>query len=95
MFRETKYLIEKLKILGYSKSIPIDSFQNPNFPLVSDILVWLVRNYDPLNTISHEISTEEDRILLVKTAILTMATKANLKLSARRIYALQNSTNFV
>lgn len=34
---------EMMRALGYPRLISMDNFRSPNFPLVSEILQWLVR----------------------------------------------------
>lgn len=33
---------EQLRALGYPRRVSVDSFRKPNFPLVADVLYWLV-----------------------------------------------------
>ncbi|EGF79754.1 hypothetical protein BATDEDRAFT_89153 [Batrachochytrium dendrobatidis JAM81] len=72
--------------LGYPKRISMESFRTPNFDLVSDILYWLVKNYDPSIDISNDISSEQDRVIFVKSIALFMAPKAHIQLNTRKLY---------
>lgn len=42
------------------------NFRVPNFPLVAEILVWLVKLYDPDVDIPSDHETEEQRIALIR-----------------------------
>ncbi|KAJ3276916.1 Clusterin-associated protein 1 [Borealophlyctis nickersoniae] len=64
----------------------MESFRTPNFELVADILLWLVKNYDPSIDISDDISTEQDRIIFIKSIATFMAPKAHVKLNTRKLY---------
>ncbi|KAI8924489.1 Clusterin-associated protein-1-domain-containing protein [Entophlyctis helioformis] len=85
-FREMKTFTEKMRGLGYPKPISMESFRTPNFELTADILLWLVKNYDPSIDVSSDISSEQDRVIFIKTIASFMAPKAHLKLNTRRLY---------
>ena len=38
---------ELMRALDYPRPISMDNFRTPNFPLVADIMFWLVLRYDP------------------------------------------------
>jgi hypothetical protein len=59
---------EMMRALGYSRLISMENFRNPNFPLVAEILIWLVKRFDPDTDIPSEFETEQDRVLLVRSA---------------------------
>ena len=59
---------EMMRALGYTRLISMENFRNPNFPLVAEILIWLVKRFDPDADIPTEYDTEQDRVLLVRTA---------------------------
>eukprot|EP00033_Pygsuia_biforma_P003417 GCRY01003744.1.p1 GENE.GCRY01003744.1~~GCRY01003744.1.p1 ORF type:complete len:392 (-),score=82.04 GCRY01003744.1:307-1482(-) len=86
-YRELRNFSERLKVLGFSKSISIESFKNPNFDLMAEILLWLIRKYDPTISVYDDISTEMDRVQFLKTIAQIMATKAHLKLNTKRLYS--------
>lgn len=56
-----------MRVLGYPRLISIENFQNPNFCLVAEILVWLVYRFDPVASISTDYDTEEQRVALVRS----------------------------
>jgi clusterin-associated protein 1 len=56
---------EMMRVLGYPRLISLSNFQYPNFPLVAEILSWLVKRFDNNNNINSNHDTEEERIALV------------------------------
>lgn len=62
------------------------NFRVPNFPLVAEILVWLVKLYDPDVDIPSDHETEEQRIALIRAVAEFMALRANIKLNTKKLY---------
>ena len=58
----------------------------PNFPLVAEMLVWLVRRFEPNADIPTDTDTEQDRVMLVRSVVQFMATKAHIKLNPKKLY---------
>ncbi|KAH6563132.1 hypothetical protein BASA60_010840 [Batrachochytrium salamandrivorans] len=85
-FREMKTFTEKMRGLGYPKPISMESFRTPNFDLMADILFWLVKSYDSSIDISNDVSSEQDRIIFIKTISAFMAPKAHVLLNTRKLY---------
>lgn len=85
-FRELRNFTETMRCLGYPRLISMENFRTPNFELVSDLLYWLLKRYDPEIAISDEISTESDRVLFLKSAAKVMLSKARIKLNLKRLY---------
>lgn len=77
---------EMTRALGYPRLISLENFRNPNFPLVAEILRWLIARYDPDVEVPADIDTEQDRVVFIKSIAHTMATKAHLKLNTRKLY---------
>lgn len=46
----------------------MENFRAPNFNLVADILIWLIKRFDPDANIHEAYTTEQDRVLLVRSA---------------------------
>ncbi|KAJ8944649.1 hypothetical protein NQ314_009411 [Rhamnusium bicolor] len=67
-YRDVRNFIEMLRALGYSNLVSMESFRTPNFPLVADLLVWLAMRFDPDIDIPLEISTEDERVKLIRNA---------------------------
>jgi len=57
------------------------------FPLVADILYWLIQRYDPLVHIPENIETENARVQFLVAVSTTMAAKARIQLKTRSLYA--------
>nr|XP_018913765.1 PREDICTED: clusterin-associated protein 1 homolog [Bemisia tabaci] len=85
-YREVRDFTEMMRVLGYPRLISIENFQNPNFCLVAEILVWLVYRFDPVASISTDYDTEEQRVALVRSIAEFMAVKAGIKLNTKRLY---------
>lgn len=75
-----------MRALGYNRLISMENFRTPNFPLTGDILVWLVKRFDPDAEVHDLYTTEEDKVLLVRSAAEFMALKGNVMLNTKRIY---------
>lgn len=85
-FREQRNFIEILRNLGYGQTISFDSFRQPNFVLVADILFFLVQRYDPNLRLSQDIETEQERVTFLKSIAEVMATKMRIKLNTKKLY---------
>lgn len=44
----------------------MESFRNPNFPLVANLLVWLSKRFDNDVEIPPDIETENERVALIR-----------------------------
>ncbi|XP_033180080.1 clusterin-associated protein 1 isoform X2 [Bombus impatiens] len=75
-----------MRVLGYPRLISVGNFRLPNFPLVAEILVWLLKRFDPDADISSEHNTEEERISLIRAVAEFMALKTNVKLNTKKLY---------
>ncbi|KAJ3206713.1 Clusterin-associated protein 1 [Entophlyctis luteolus] len=85
-FRDLRSFTEKMRALGYPRLISMDSFRLCNFEAVADILLWLVKSYDPSFDVLDDLSSEQDRVIFIKSVALFMASKANIKLNTRKLY---------
>ncbi|XP_017763202.1 PREDICTED: clusterin-associated protein 1 [Eufriesea mexicana] len=85
-FRDLRNFTEIMRVLGYPRLISVGNFRLPNFPLVAEILVWLVKRFDPDADISGEHNTEEERISLIRAVAEFMALKTNVKLNTKKLY---------
>ena len=50
------------------------------------MLVWLVRRFEPNADIPTDTDTEQDRVMLVRSVVQFMATKAHIKLNPKKLY---------
>lgn len=85
-YRDIKNFCEMTRVLGYPRLISVENFRQPNFPLLAELLKWLVKRYDPHTDIPTETDTESDRIIFVKSVAQFMATKAHIKLNTKKLY---------
>ncbi|XP_046734374.1 clusterin-associated protein 1 isoform X1 [Diprion similis] len=85
-FRDMRNFTEMMRVLGYPRLISLTNFRLPNFPLVAEILVWLVKRFDPEADIPSEHNAEQDRVALVRRTAEFMAIKANVKLNTKKLY---------
>ncbi|XP_026636769.1 clusterin-associated protein 1 isoform X4 [Microtus ochrogaster] len=77
---------EMMRALGYPRHISMENFRSPNFGLVSEVLLWLVKRYEPQTDIPSDIETEQDRVFFIKAIAQFMATKAHIKLNTKKLY---------
>ncbi|XP_062511923.1 clusterin-associated protein 1-like isoform X1 [Corticium candelabrum] len=85
-YRDLRNFTEIMRALSYPRLVSMENFRSPNFPLVSEILKWLVRRYDPGADLPMDVDTEHDRVLFVKSVAQFMATKAHIKLNTKKLY---------
>ncbi|XP_056359490.1 clusterin-associated protein 1 isoform X2 [Oenanthe melanoleuca] len=75
-----------MRALGYPRLISLENFHTPNFMLVSEVLLWLVKRYEPQSDIPGDVETEQDRVFFIKAVAQFMATKAHIKLNTKKLY---------
>jgi clusterin-associated protein 1 len=75
-----------LQVLSFPRPVSIDNFRRPNFPLVAEILHWLVLRVDPSFELSFKIDTEAERVLFIRTVVQHLAVKANIRLNTKKLY---------
>uniref|UniRef100_A0AC34QUE8 Clusterin-associated protein 1 n=1 Tax=Panagrolaimus sp. JU765 TaxID=591449 RepID=A0AC34QUE8_9BILA len=85
-YRELRDATEILRTLEYPRLVSIENFRIPNFELLSEILEWVVKKFDPNVRIPKVKETESDRILFIKSCILALMQKARIKLNPRNLY---------
>lgn len=69
---------EMMRVLGYPRLISIANFRVPNFPLVAEILTWLVKRFDPDVDILSDHDTEEQRVALIRSVAEFMVNGLNI-----------------
>lgn len=74
---------EMMRALGYPHHISKENFCTPNFRLISEVLLWLVKRYEPQTNIPSDTETEQDRVFFIKAVAQFMATKAHIKLNTK------------
>ncbi|XP_032560169.1 clusterin-associated protein 1 isoform X1 [Chiroxiphia lanceolata] len=85
-FRDLRNFTEMMRALGYPRLISMENFHTPNFMLVSEVLLWLVKRYEPQADIPADVETEQDRVFFIKAVAQFMATKAHIKLNTKKLY---------
>uniref|UniRef100_A0A8C3JTH9 Clusterin associated protein 1 n=1 Tax=Calidris pygmaea TaxID=425635 RepID=A0A8C3JTH9_9CHAR len=85
-FRDLRNFTEMMRALGYPRLISMENFHTPNFMLVSEVLLWLVKRYEPQTDIPPDVETEQDRVFFIKAVAQFMATKAHIKLNTKKLY---------
>ena len=85
-FRDLRNLTEMMRSLGYPRLISMENFRTPNFQLVSEILGWLVKRFEPSADLPSDIDTEQDRVIFIRSVVQFMATKAHIKLHTKKLY---------
>lgn len=85
-YRDLRNFTEMMRALGYHRLISMENFRRPNFPLVAEILVWLVKRYEPNAAIHPDTDTQQDRILFIRSVTEFMATKAHIRLNSKKLY---------
>ena len=58
-YRDLRSLTEMMRALGYPRLISMENFRQPNFQLVSEMLSWLVKRFDPNADMPSETDTEQ------------------------------------
>ena len=85
-YKDLKNFCEMSRVLGYNRLISVENFRQPNFPLLGELLKWLVKRYDPHSDLPTDTETESDRIIFIKSVAQFFATKANIKLNTKKLY---------
>ncbi|XP_016999304.1 clusterin-associated protein 1 [Drosophila takahashii] len=91
-FKDVRDLGEHLKLLGFPRVFPLQSLANKHgslasFHIVSELLQWLAGLMEPGATLPGGVESEEQRILLVRSATEFFVTKAAIRLNPRKLYA--------
>ncbi|XP_076366204.1 clusterin-associated protein 1-like isoform X2 [Tachypleus tridentatus] len=71
-YRDLRNFTEMMRALGYTRLISMENFRNSNFPLVAEILKWLVKRYDPNSDAPTDVDTEQDRVIFIKYVVQFM-----------------------
>jgi clusterin-associated protein 1 len=69
-----------MRARGYPRLISMENFRNPNFQLVAEILIWLVKRFDPDADIPSEYDTEQDRVILVRSVTEFMVSEIDTEI---------------
>ncbi|XP_066945117.1 clusterin-associated protein 1-like isoform X1 [Macrobrachium rosenbergii] len=85
-YREIRNLIEHTKVLGFHRVISMENFSTPNFPLVSEILIWAMKIVDSDYEVSSVIDFEPDRVVLIRIAAVFFYQKMGIKINTVKLY---------
>lgn len=85
-YRDLRNFTEMMRALGYTRLISMENFRTPNFPLVAEVLLWLVHRFDPNADILTDVETQQDRIMFITSVAQFMHTKAHIKLNTKKLY---------
>ncbi|CAF1140682.1 unnamed protein product [Didymodactylos carnosus] len=85
-YRDISSLCEMTRVLSYPRLISMENFRQPNFPLVAELMKWLVKQYDAQADIPQDIDGEQDRVIFIRTVAQIIATKAHMKLNTKKLY---------
>ncbi|XP_016927139.1 clusterin-associated protein 1 [Drosophila suzukii] len=91
-FKDVRDLGEHLKLLGFPRVFPLQSLANPHgslasFHIVTELLQWLAGLMEPGATLPGGVESEEQRVLLVRSATEFFVTKAAIRLNPKKLYA--------
>lgn len=67
-----------MRVLGYPRLISLSNFKDPNFPLVAEILVWIIKRFNSDSNVPTEHHTEQSRIALIRYAAEFMVCNTKL-----------------
>ena len=85
-YRELRDFTEHMKTLGYPSALSIDSFRQPNFPLVASLLLFLLHRYDPTLVPPEDISSQAQRVSFIQAVTAMLLSKCHIKLSMKQLY---------
>ncbi|XP_014784706.1 clusterin-associated protein 1 [Octopus bimaculoides] len=85
-YRDLRNFTEMMRALGYPRLISMENFRKPNFALVAEILLWLVKRFEPTASIHSDTDTQQDRVLFIRSVTEFMAIKSHLKLNSKKLY---------
>ncbi|XP_016956355.1 clusterin-associated protein 1 isoform X2 [Drosophila biarmipes] len=91
-FKDVRDLGEHLKLLGFPRVFPLQSLASPHgslasFHIVTELLQWLAGLMEPGATLPGGVESEEQRVLLVRSATEFFVTKAAIRLNPKKLYA--------
>ncbi|XP_002011951.4 clusterin-associated protein 1 [Drosophila mojavensis] len=91
-FKDVRDLSEQLKLLGFSRVLPLQALAThhgslANFYIVAEVIQWVSGLLEPGVILAGNVETEEQRVLLIRVATEFFVTKAAIKLNPRKLYA--------
>lgn len=55
-----------MRVLGYPRLISLSNFKDPNFPLIAEILIWIIKRFNSDANVPTDHGTEQARIALIR-----------------------------
>ncbi|XP_034119396.1 clusterin-associated protein 1 [Drosophila albomicans] len=91
-FKDVRDLGEHLKLLGFPRVFPLQSLAThhgslASFHIVAELLQWLAGLLEPGAVLAGGVETEEQRVLLIRSATEFFVTKSAIRLNPRKLYA--------
>jgi len=84
-YRELRNFSIYLQSLGYPSYVSTSKFRTPNFPLVAQILKWLLQRLDPSAELSLDFEIKEDRVEFLQQSH-QIAWSFGINLNLRKLY---------
>ncbi|ESN92319.1 hypothetical protein HELRODRAFT_194270 [Helobdella robusta] len=86
-YRDLRSFTEIMRAIGYKRLISLENFKKPNFPLLYEILKWLLSYFEPNVFLPNEdIQSCYERVKFVNFVSEFMLTKANIKINPKKLY---------
>ncbi|KAL7744852.1 hypothetical protein ACLKA6_007138 [Drosophila palustris] len=91
-FKDVRDLGEHLKLLGFPRVFPLQSLAThhgslASFHIVAELLQWLAGLLEPGAVLAGGVETEDQRVLLIRSATEFFVTKSAIRLNPRKLYA--------
>ncbi|XP_034489794.1 clusterin-associated protein 1 [Drosophila innubila] len=91
-FKDVRDLGEHLKLLGFPRVFPLQSLAThhgslASFHIVAELLQWLAGLLEPGTVLAGGVETEDQRVLLIRSATEFFVTKSAIRLNPRKLYA--------
>uniref|UniRef100_A0A0N5AWR3 Clusterin-associated protein 1 n=1 Tax=Syphacia muris TaxID=451379 RepID=A0A0N5AWR3_9BILA len=85
-YREIRNFVEMLRVLGYPRLVSMENFRKPNFNLVAELLRWIVGRFNPNSRLPDALTTEQERVVFIKSVVFCLLQSARIKLNPKKLY---------
>ncbi|XP_064555876.1 clusterin-associated protein 1 [Drosophila montana] len=91
-FKDVRDLGEHLKLLGFPRVFPLQALATQHgslasFHIVAELLQWLAGLLEPGAVLAGGVESEEQRVMLIRSATEFFLTKSAIRLNPRKLYA--------
>ncbi|EDV92392.1 clusterin-associated protein 1 [Drosophila grimshawi] len=91
-FKDVRDLGEHLKLLGFPRVFPLQALATQHgslasFHIVAELLQWLAGLLEVGAVLAGGVETEDQRVLLIRSATEFFVTKSGIRLNPRKLYA--------